>query len=127
MLVRPGGSFFQSNVPPKPPARSGWLPATQLHSSRLCTDISTITSPERLASKNQSRGRRIVGQIGRSRPRGLDHDHFTHHALVDLVDGPAQPDMLRICCPIWNTRPLACTASTSRWIDSALMPAGFSQ
>src|SRR5262245_36064181 len=54
MLVRPGGSFFQSNVPPKPPARSGWLPATQLHSSRLCTDISTMTSPERLASKNQS-------------------------------------------------------------------------
>src|ERR1017187_2743333 len=54
MFVRPGGSFFQSSVPPEPAALSGWLPISQLHTSRLWTACSLITSPERLASKKQS-------------------------------------------------------------------------
>src|SRR3954469_5350709 len=91
MLVRPGGSFFQSSVPPKPPARSGWLPVTQLHSSRLCTDISTITSPERLASKNQSADEESWGRSAEAVRAALIMITSPTTPSWILVDGLAQP------------------------------------
>ena len=86
MLVRPGRIVLPDERAAEAAGPLGKASITQLQTSRLCTDISTSTSPDRLALKNQSADISVVVEVVTGMPLRLHHDDFAGVALMDLLD-----------------------------------------